>query len=199
MHTHQGPRISKPSAEIPHQAYPNRLPRHGSTSVTAPGLMLGPKGHAAMGTAAIAFFGTSTYFFVSTFVPGKGIMNKKPYSCGLEAALEVVGGKWKPLVLWRLAPGARRFGELRRLVPGISEKMLIQQLREMEAHGIVDRKDFQEVPPRVQYSLTPFGVTLTHALKPLCNWGATHMSRIQESRAQEEATDRETVPLASDT
>ena len=87
-------------------------------------------------------------------------MKRQTYGCGLEAALAVVGGKWKPIVLWQLAQGPRRFGELRRLVTGISEKMLIQQLREMEADGIVARKDFREIPPRVEYSLTEFGVSL---------------------------------------
>jgi DNA-binding HxlR family transcriptional regulator len=106
-------------------------------------------------------------------------MKKPRYGCGLEAALGVVGGKWKPIVLWRLAPGPRRFGELRRLVAGISEKMLIQQLREMEADGIVCRKDFHEIPPRVEYSLTRFGVSLTEALRPLCAWGEKHMQRIE--------------------
>ena len=87
-------------------------------------------------------------------------------------ALDVVGGKWKPIVLWQLASGPRRFGELRRLVTGISEKMLIQNLREMEEDGIVDRKDFHEIPPHVEYSLTSFGVSLMEMLKPLCEWGA---------------------------
>jgi DNA-binding HxlR family transcriptional regulator len=105
-------------------------------------------------------------------------MEQKVYSCGLEAALEVVGGKWTALVLWNLASGPRRFGELRRLVPGITEKMLIQTLRQMQHDGIVARKDFQEVPPRVAYSLTPFGRSLTEALRPLCEWGARHMDRI---------------------
>ena len=104
--------------------------------------------------------------------------------CGLEAALGVVGGKWKPIVLWRLAGGPRRFGELRRLVVGISEKMLIQQLREMEADRIVARKDFQEVPPRVEYSLTEFGVSLAEALRPLCEWGGEHMARIESNKAE---------------
>jgi DNA-binding HxlR family transcriptional regulator len=111
-------------------------------------------------------------------------MRRRNYGCGLEAALDVVGGKWKVLVLWYLAPGARRFGELRRLVDGISEKMLIQQLREMQADGVVARKDFREIPPRVEYSLTPFGVSLTEALKPLCEWGAKHMTRIGAARSR---------------
>lgn len=113
-------------------------------------------------------------------------MKRPVQGCGLEAALDVIGGKWKPIVLWQLAPGARRFGELRRLVTGISEKMLIQQLREMEANGVVARKDYREVPPRVEYALTPFGVSLTEALKPLCEWGSKHMKRIHASKAHSE-------------
>jgi DNA-binding HxlR family transcriptional regulator len=111
-------------------------------------------------------------------------MRHQTYGCGLEAALAVVGGKWKPIVLWRLSGGTRRFGELRRLVAGISEKMLIQQLREMEADGIVSRTDFREVPPRVEYSLTEFGVTLAQALRPLCDWGSQHMARISGVKSE---------------
>jgi DNA-binding HxlR family transcriptional regulator len=106
-------------------------------------------------------------------------MREKTYSCGLEAALEVIGGKWKVLILWALRSDARRFGELRRLVQGISEKMLIQHLKEMEADGIVKRRDFKEVPPRVEYSLTSFGHSLYAALEPLCEWGTLHMKRIE--------------------
>jgi DNA-binding HxlR family transcriptional regulator len=111
-------------------------------------------------------------------------MKPQAYGCGLEAALAVVGGKWKPIVLWHLAPGPRRFGELRRLVTGISEKMLIQQLRELEADGVVVRRGFREIPPRVEYSLTEFGVSLGRALKPLCDWGREHMERIARSKAE---------------
>ena len=105
-------------------------------------------------------------------------MCKPVYNCGLSAALDVVGGKWKPLVIWGLMGGPQRFGALRRQIGGISEKMLIQQLREMEADGIVSRHDFGAVPPRVEYALTEFGLTLVEALKPLCAWGSTHMERI---------------------
>jgi DNA-binding HxlR family transcriptional regulator len=120
-------------------------------------------------------------------------MRAKTYECGLEAALAVVGGKWKVLILWPLhSGGTRRFGELRRLVPGISEKMLIQHLKEMEADGIVTRKDFREVPPRVEYALTSFGESLCTALAPLCAWGTLHMKRIEackeaEAKAREKA------------
>jgi DNA-binding HxlR family transcriptional regulator len=111
----------------------------------------------------------------------------KAYTCGLEAALEVVGGKWKVLILWPLRLDVRRFGELRRMVPGISEKMLIQHLKEMEADGIVTRKDFKEVPPRVEYALTAFGESLCVALTPLCEWGALHMKRIEACKEALEA------------
>ena len=105
-------------------------------------------------------------------------MGKPTYDCGLSAALDVIGGKWKPLVLWGLFSGPRRFGELRRQVAGISEKMLVQQLRELEADGVVTRHDFGEVPPRVEYTITEFGASLIEALKPLCGWGNIHMERI---------------------
>jgi DNA-binding HxlR family transcriptional regulator len=106
-------------------------------------------------------------------------MHERTYGCGLEAALDVIGGKWKVLILWALREDAQRFGELRRLVGGISEKMLIQHLKEMQADGIVTRKDFKEIPPRVEYALTPFGKSLNAALAPLCEWGAQHMRRIE--------------------
>jgi DNA-binding HxlR family transcriptional regulator len=94
----------------------------------------------------------------------------------------VVGGKWKPLILFHLQSRPRRFGELRRLVAGVSEKMLIQQLRELQADGIVNRVDFKEIPPRVEYSVTAFGRTLGNALMPLCSWGLTHGKRITARR-----------------
>jgi DNA-binding HxlR family transcriptional regulator len=101
--------------------------------------------------------------------------------CGLDAVLDIIGGKWKSLILWELAAGPCRFGELRRRVDGISEKVLIQQLREMEADGIVFRQQYNEVPPRVEYSLTDFGASLNEALIPLCEWGEQNMERIEAS------------------
>ena len=114
-------------------------------------------------------------------------VRRKEYSCGLEAALEVVGGKWKVLILWGLRAAPRRFGELRREIRGISEKMLIQHLKEMESDGIVTRKDYKEVPPRVEYALTAFGGTLCDALAPLCAWGQLHMERIEACYQEHEA------------
>jgi DNA-binding HxlR family transcriptional regulator len=103
---------------------------------------------------------------------------QQPYTCGLGPALDVIGGKWKALILWEINTSPRRFGELKRLVPSISEKMLIQVLREMEADGIVHREVFHEIPPRVEYSVTEFGASLNTALEPLCEWGEQHMQRI---------------------
>src|SRR5262244_3219490 len=113
-------------------------------------------------------------------------MRQKTYSCGLDASLDVIGGKWKGLILWALRSEAHRFGELRRVVEGISEKMLIQHLKEMEADGILKRRDFKEVPPRVEYALTPFGQSLYAALAPLCEWGALHMKRIETRKHSSE-------------
>jgi DNA-binding HxlR family transcriptional regulator len=82
-----------------------------------------------------------------------------PYFCGIDAAMDVVSGKWKSLILWELAEhGVRRFAQLRRGLPGVSEKMLVQQLRELEADGLVHREVFPEVPPRVEYELNGQGV-----------------------------------------
>ena len=112
---------------------------------------------------------------------------KQPYACGLDAAVDIIGGKWKARILWQLHVEHLRFGELRRHVAGISEKMLIQQLRELEADGIVHREVYREVPPRVEYSLTEFGASLNEALIPLGDWGHENMKRIEARREAREA------------
>jgi DNA-binding HxlR family transcriptional regulator len=89
---------------------------------------------------------------------------ERPYTCGLDAAADVIGGKWKPRILWALHHGPRRFGELRKGVTGVTEKMLIQQLRELESRNIVHREVFHQVPPKVEYSLTTLGESLNVAL-----------------------------------
>lgn len=108
----------------------------------------------------------------------------QPESCGLGPAFQVIGGKWKALILWLVHTEPRRFGELKRLVPDISEKMLIQQLREMEADGLVHREIFHEVPPRVEYSATPLGPSLDEALGPLASWGKEHGATIEARKAK---------------
>jgi len=101
-----------------------------------------------------------------------------PYVCGIDAALDVLNGKWKGLILWELAEhGVRRFAELRRGMPGVSEKMLTQHLREMEADGLVHREVHAEVPPRVEYSLTEHGRALNVGLAPLGSWGTERIRR----------------------
>lgn len=101
-----------------------------------------------------------------------------PYICGIDAALDVVSGKWKGLVLWELHDhGTRRFAELRRALPGVSEKMLTQHLRQMEEDGLIRRKVYAEVPPRVEYSLTDEGTSLNEALQPLGEWGRHRLKR----------------------
>ncbi|GAA0251438.1 helix-turn-helix domain-containing protein [Cryptosporangium japonicum] len=102
-----------------------------------------------------------------------------PYICGIDAAMDVVSGKWKSLILWELDHhGTRRFGELRRGLPGVSEKMLVQHLREMEEDGLVHREVYREVPPRVEYSLTDDGRSLNEALRPLGAWGTQRSARL---------------------
>ncbi|MEU4149176.1 MULTISPECIES: winged helix-turn-helix transcriptional regulator [unclassified Streptomyces] len=104
----------------------------------------------------------------------------RPAFCGLDAAMEVISGKWKVLILWALRHQPHRFGALKRLVPGVSEKVLIQQLRELEADGIVLRTTFDQAPLRVEYSLTPTGVALNEALEPLGAWGREHLAPREE-------------------
>jgi DNA-binding HxlR family transcriptional regulator len=108
------------------------------------------------------------------------------FTCGLDATLRVIAGKWKPLIVYFLARGPTRYGELRRAVRGVSDKMLIQQLKELEADRLVKRTDYREIPPRVDYDLTPLGHSLSDALAPLCSWGSDNMvevSKVLEERA----------------
>jgi DNA-binding HxlR family transcriptional regulator len=100
------------------------------------------------------------------------------FSCGVDATLRIIAGKWKPLIVYFLFQSPSRYGELRRAVRGVSDKMLIQHLKELEADGIVSRHDHQEVPPRVDYTLTPLGRSLAAALGPLCAWGSENMAAV---------------------
>jgi DNA-binding HxlR family transcriptional regulator len=105
---------------------------------------------------------------------------KRVFSCPVEAAQDVIGGKWKPIILWHLhaTKGPCRFGMLRRAIPNATEKMIVQQLRELESTGIVRRRVFREVPPRVEYSLTEEGKDLREALEDVCKWGERYARRI---------------------
>ncbi|MGY1864783.1 MULTISPECIES: winged helix-turn-helix transcriptional regulator [Nocardia] len=94
--------------------------------------------------------------------------------CGMTVAIDVVGGKWKMHLMWVLGTGPQRFGQIRRLLDGVSEKVLAENLRQLESSGVVHREVYPEVPPRVEYSLTPLGEELAVALRPLEEWGDRH-------------------------
>lgn len=108
------------------------------------------------------------------------------FSCGLDATLRIISGKWKPLVLFFLRDGPKRYGELKRLVQGVSDKVLIQSLKDLEADLVLARTDYQEVPPRVDYALTSLGRSLADAIVPLCTWGTEHMADMQRILAKRE-------------
>lgn len=101
----------------------------------------------------------------------------KQGNCPVETTLSVIGGKWKPLILFYLLQGTKRFNELRRLLPPITQQMLTLQLRELERDGVVQRKVYAEVPPRVEYSLTEAGRSLEPILLLMNEWGQQYISQ----------------------
>lgn len=92
-------------------------------------------------------------------------------ACSVEIALDIIGGKWKGVILYHLLSGTKRFNELSRLIPSVTQRMLTQQLRQLEEDGIIDRKVYPVVPPKVEYSLTPTGQKLESILIQLRDWG----------------------------
>lgn len=108
----------------------------------------------------------------------------KKYRVGVEAALEVMGGKWKPLIIYHLMTGQKRTSELRRLIPDITQKVLTTQLRSLEKDEIIVRRIYEEIPPRVEYELTAYGWGLKPALDLLCYWGEEHLDKIYGDRSR---------------
>jgi DNA-binding HxlR family transcriptional regulator len=104
------------------------------------------------------------------------------HACAVEAFLDVLGGRWKGMILFHLLPGTRRFGELRRLLPHVTQRMLTNQLRELEKDGIVARKVYAQVPPRVEYTLTPLGQKLSPILAQMAMWGDAYMRRYEAAK-----------------
>ncbi|MGG0717436.1 winged helix-turn-helix transcriptional regulator [Robertmurraya massiliosenegalensis] len=103
---------------------------------------------------------------------------KKKYNISVEATLEVIGGKWKCVILCHLTHGKKRTSELKKLMPDITQKMLTQQLRELEADGVINRIVYNQVPPKVEYELSEYGRSLEHILNALCDWGETHITKV---------------------
>src|SRR3954471_16689912 len=113
--------------------------------------------------------------------------------CGLNATLRIISGKWKPLILFFLRGGPKRYGELKRLTAGVSDKVLIQQLKDLEADRVLVRTDYKEVPPRVDYALTPLGRSLAEAIVPLCTWGTENARAMADIFAHRDASIPEAV------
>lgn len=116
----------------------------------------------------------------------------KVFHCPVEVTLELIGGRWKPLILWHLKQtGVLRNGELLRLIPNITQKVLTQQLRQLEIDGLIARQQFNEIPPRVEYSMTAYGTELQEMLNLFSKWGMAHANKmgihIQSPQKTEEA------------
>ena len=117
-----------------------------------------------------------------------GHVCNKTYNCEKELTLAIIGGKWKMLILWHLGKeGTKRFGELRSMMPGITQRMLVSQLRELEEDLIVHREVYPVVPPKVEYSLTETGESLMSILESMYEWGRNYMETVMKS--EEEGTD----------
>jgi Predicted transcriptional regulators len=109
----------------------------------------------------------------------------KEYQCHMELTLELIGGKWKLLILYKLGEkGVMRFNELGRLHPRLTQKMLAQQLKELEADGLVNRKSYNQVPPKVEYSLTERGAALLPILDEMCSWGRDYLKGASKAEAR---------------
>lgn len=122
---------------------------------------------------------------------------KQMNTCGLNEALDVIGGKWKSTILWELHLKPARFGALRRRLLGISEKVLFEQLRQLEADSVVRRDVFDEVPQRVEYSLTAAGSSLNEAVHTLAEWGQQRAISLGSAAPQKEPASRTASATAS--
>ena len=104
----------------------------------------------------------------------------KQYILGIEATLEIFGGKWKSLITYILTFGTKRTGELQRLIPGISQKVLIEKLKELEKDGIIEKHVYEEMPPKVEYKLTEYGQSFSNILYAMCFWGRENIKLRQK-------------------
>lgn len=110
------------------------------------------------------------------------VRKNRDFACSVETTIGVIGGKWKSVILFRLMKASViRFSEFQRLLPKITSQMLTAQLRELEAHGLIHREVYPQVPPKVEYSLTPFGRTLTPIIRAMVDWGQNFASRSERN------------------
>jgi DNA-binding HxlR family transcriptional regulator len=112
---------------------------------------------------------------------------EKNYRCAVEVTLDVIGGKWKGVILWHLKHKTLRFSQLQRRMGRITQKMLTQQLRDLERDGLVHRQVYPEVPPRVEYSLTPLGQSVVPILDLMCQWGQQFENDVERVVAEDRA------------
>jgi len=121
--------------------------------------------------------GTNLIYRANKYTVGPMTPDLKPFRCGVQVTVDIAGGKWKPLILHYLLDGTKRFGELRRMIGGVTQRSLTLQLRQLEEHGVIRREVFAEVPPRVEYSLTERGKTLAPVLEAMKQWGETYAAQ----------------------
>ena len=105
--------------------------------------------------------------------------SEKKFNCSIEATISLIGGKYKAIILWHLIDKTLRFNELQKTIPNATPKMLTQQLRELEADGLLIRKVYPVVPPKTEYSLSEFGKTLSPILAVMCDWGKKYLESVQ--------------------
>lgn len=115
------------------------------------------------------------------------------YGCAVEATADIIGGKWKAVILYYLFEGPKRFNELRKRLPEVTQRMLTLQLRELEQDGIVHREIYKEVPPKVEYSLTEFGTSLGPIIVQMLDWGEHYMEQIQARKGQRLSSPEEPI------
>jgi DNA-binding HxlR family transcriptional regulator len=125
---------------------------------------------------------TSTHVWPDA-IPREVRMKRKEQKCPAETTLDIIGGRWKVLILWQLFQGERRFSELFRALEGITQKMLTQQLRELEKDGIVHRQVYPQIPPKVEYSLTLLGKSLRPVVDAMCEWGLKQRGEMRTQRS----------------
>jgi DNA-binding HxlR family transcriptional regulator len=102
-------------------------------------------------------------------------------TCGMAYTLTLIGGRWKPTILWRLLEGKMRYNELRKSIPDASERILVLQLRELEKDGLIKRVVFPEFPPRVEYELTPLGLSMQSMLESISDWGDHYREQLEQA------------------